>query len=136
MKPSEINAAIRAALAEESPLVKQRETLEQEAKGIKEKQPQPQPDDLTADEKKRLAEIESAKKAASVTLAPIQAKLEDLRAQKSAIINAYGAKIRAIRDSKKLNAQQFVEWRRSMQAEPSEDARMVLIDAKLAEVTQ
>jgi hypothetical protein len=67
-------------------------------------------------------------------LKPHEAQIEELKAQKAAIVNAYGEKIRRVRDSGKVAIGDFVTWRNGILATASEDDRCTAIDAKIKEL--
>ena len=67
-------------------------------------------------------------------IAPDLERIEELRQEKSAVVNQYGAKIRTIRQSGKLDEAAMRAFRQTVYAEPDEDKRMDMIDAKIAEL--
>lgn len=80
----------------------------------------------------RLHEINAAAKPLREQLEPLEEEAEVLKKAKAAIVNANGAKIRAIRDSGKMTRADFAAWRESVMALPDDD-RVVAIDAKITE---
>lgn len=80
--------------------------------------------------------LKAAQEAAKVHLG----RIEELRAEKAAIINEYGTgphgqgKLARIRKSGKLDEAAFMEFRKAIYAEPDEDKRLDMIDAKLTEL--
>jgi hypothetical protein len=86
------------------------------------------PSEITA----RLAEIATAAKPLREQLAPLDEEAESLKAKKAEIVNAYGVKMRQVRDSGKLTREQFAAWRDSVM-KTAEDERMTVIDAKISE---
>jgi F0F1-type ATP synthase membrane subunit b/b' len=67
-------------------------------------------------------------------LKPYESQIEELKATKAVIVNAYGEKIRRVRDSGKVSVANFVAWRNSILAMSNEDDRCAVIDAKLTEL--
>jgi hypothetical protein len=130
MKPSEINARLVEINAVANPIREQIAALRVEAKTL-ESQPAGE-DGKKLDNSARMAAIAASVAALEDQLKPHDVESESLRTREGEIVDAYGVKIRQIRASKKLSADQFVAWRNWILTLP-EDDRMTAIDAKMKE---